>query len=276
MLRNTAEGDNQNSQTTGQIMQFTVIGEQGFKGQSLPEELNPTLSGEYPSIASSGKQRILTLAEVADASGSQMMLLDGQEWAAPVTENPTVDSTEDWVIVNPLMDAHPIHLHLAQFQIVSRQTFNIGTYLNEWTRLNGEPPFNHTTVNVESIAPFLTGTKSEVSASEQGWKDTVIVNTGEVVTIRARWTQQNGDPYPFDATAGPGYVWHCHMLEHEDNEMMRPYIVVSSFSGLNYQIIVEIVVVVVAVTVLFMFLYFKRKRRFNHKRRLKNSLTPMP
>lgn len=266
VLKNTAEADNQNSETTGQIMQFTVVGGQGFKGQSLPEELNPTLSGEYPSIASSGKQRILTLTEVADAHGSHMMLLDGQEWGAPVTENPTIDSTEDWVIVNPLMEAHPIHLHLAQFQIVSRQTFNIGTYLNEWTRINGEPPFNHTTVNVESIAPFLTGTNIEVSASEQGWKDTVIVNTGEVVTIRARWTQQNGNPYPFDTTEGPGYVWHCHILEHEDNEMMRPYIVVPSFSWFNYQIIVEIVAVMVAVTILFIFLYFKCKRRFNHKR----------
>ena len=65
---------------------------------------------------------------------------------------------------------------------------------------------------------------------EQGWKDTIIVNSGEVVTIRVRFAQQDGSGFPFDATAGPGYVWHCHLLEHEDNEMMRPYKVTSKTS----------------------------------------------
>jgi FtsP/CotA-like multicopper oxidase with cupredoxin domain len=258
ILQNTAETNNQTP--TNQIMQFTVLDEQGFNAQPLPANLNPALSGDFPSLDSSGKQRIFTLADVASKSGSQMMLLDGQEWSAQVSETPELGSTEDWVIVNPLMDAHPIHLHLVQFQIVSRQKFDIPSYINQWTRLNGEPPFKHSTVNVESLDPFLTGTKSEASASEQGWKDTVVVNTGEVVTIRARWTQQNGNPYPFDATAGPGYVWHCHMLEHEDNEMMRPFTVVSSLSGLSYQIIGVIVAVAVVVTALLVF-YFKRKRK---------------
>jgi hypothetical protein len=54
------------------------------------------------------------------------------------------------------------------------------------------------------------------------------MNPGEVTTIRVRFTQQDGSPYPFDATAGPGYVWHCHIIDHEDNEMMRPYMVIPS------------------------------------------------
>ena len=50
--------------------------------------------------------------------------------------------------------------------------------------------------------------------------------TGDVTTIRVRFAAQDGTPYPFDATTGPGYVWHCHIIDHEDNEMMRPYQVV--------------------------------------------------
>ena len=59
-----------------------------------------------------------------------------------------------------------------------------------------------------------------------GWKDTVQMPTGMVTIIRIRFTQQDGLTYPFDPTVGPGYVWHCHIVDHEDNEMMRPYIVV--------------------------------------------------
>ncbi len=257
VLLNTLESG-QNSQTTGQIMQFTVTSEQGFTPQQLPVNLNPTLNGDFPTLASSGKQRILTFTEIADSSGSKSMLLDGQLWSAPVSESPTEGSTEDWVFVNTLMDTHTIHLHLVQFQIVSRQNFDISSYLYQWELLNGLPPFKNATQNVPSLDPFLTGTKNSPTESEQGWKDTVVVNSGEAVTIRARWAEQNGNPFPFDATAGPGYVWHCHILEHEDNEMMRPYIVVSEASGPNLWITVIIVTVVVVVAVLVAVLFFKR------------------
>jgi FtsP/CotA-like multicopper oxidase with cupredoxin domain len=62
--------------------------------------------------------------------------------------------------------------------------------------------------------------------NEKGWKDTIQMNPGEATIIRVRFASQNGSPYPFDATKGPGYVWHCHIIDHEDNEMMRPYTVV--------------------------------------------------
>jgi FtsP/CotA-like multicopper oxidase with cupredoxin domain len=264
VLLNTFESG-QNQDTTGQIMQFTVVNEQGYTAQQLPTNLNPTLSGDFPSLQSSGKQRILTLTEVAGTSGTQSMLLDGQEWSAPISETPELGSTEDWVIVNPLMDTHPIHLHLVQFQIVSRQKFDIAAYLSEWSRLNGEPPFSKPTVNVASLDSYITGSATGAEPSEQGWKDTVIVNSGEVVTIRARWTQQDGSPFSFDATAGPGYVWHCHILEHEDNEMMRPYIVVSADAGqldLNSLIVIIIAVVIVIIAVAVALVYFKRVR--NH------------
>jgi spore coat protein A len=256
ILENFA-GTTENKEPTGQIMQFTVTDEKGFIPKTLPSSLNPTLEGDYPTLPPPDKQRILTLIDVANQNGPDMLLLDGQRWAASISEMPAVGSTEDWVLVNPTMDAHPIHVHLVQFQVVKRQYFNVGLYMAKWTELNGNPPFSHATVNVPSLDPYLIGNSTGPTASEQGWKDTVTVNPTEIVTIRLRWTEQNGNPFPFDATAGPGYVWHCHLLEHEDNEMMRPYTVVSPSENLNLEIVViALVVIITAVAVVL--IVFKR------------------
>lgn len=263
ILQNLADSE---SAPTSQIMQFTVVSETGFTTQPLPQNLNPTLLADYPTLPTPDRKRILTLTDVAGRNGVAMMLLDGQKWDAPVTEIPKLGVTEEWLIVNPTMDTHPIHLHLVQFQVVERQTFNIPLYLKEWTQLNGNPPLTQATKNVASLETFLTGTPRLAEASEQGWKDTVSVGSGEVLTIRIRWATQNGDQFPFDATAGPGYVWHCHILEHEDNQMMRPYIVVSSMSlsGLELALVL-IPVVVVTVLVVLMVFWRLKKRPTRHR-----------
>jgi spore coat protein A len=212
-------------ENTAQIMQFTVQGHSGPEQHSLPAALNPTLSGTFPNLPSPIKQRTLTLTEVVNATNDAPLeiLLDGQKWSAPISELPAVGTTEDWVIVNPTMDTHPIHLHLVMFQVVSRQTFDAAGYMAEWVGLNGEPPLTSPTVNVPSLTPYLAGSPVAPPLEEQGWKDTVKMNPGEVTIIRVRFTQQDGSPFGFDATSGPGYVWHCHIIDHEDNEMMRPY-----------------------------------------------------
>jgi spore coat protein A len=265
------------AQTTGQIMQFTVTGEKGFTPTQLPSNLNPTLEGDFPSLPSPDKERILTLIDVQGPYGPAALLLDGQKWAAPISEMPVLGSTEDWIFVNPTIDAHPMHVHLVQFQIVQRQTFNITSYMAEWTKLNGDPPLNHSTVNVPSLDPYLTGTPTEPLLSEQAWKDTVMVNSGEAVVIRLRWTEQNGNPFPFDATAEPGYVWHCHLLEHEDNEMMRPYIVISSPQNLNLEVIAIVTITLVAVVLtglmVFKHLQNRPKKEYEEISRAKNSTT---
>ncbi len=256
-------GTAQGSEPTGEIMQFTVTDEKGVAPQQLPADLNPTLAGDFPNLPAPDNQRILTLIDMGNINGSYMMLLDGQKWSASISETPKAGTTEDWIIVNPTMDAHPIHLHLVQFQIVSRQTFDLFTYMDDWTNLNDDPPLNHSTINVQSLEPYLTGTARTAEPSEQGWKDTVIVYSGEVATIRVRWAEQDGNPYSFDASAGPGYVWHCHLLEHEDNEMMRPYTVASSgvLPSLNLQVIAVIVAVAVAVAVVAVLFVVRRLRR---------------
>ena len=86
-------------------------------------------------------------------------------------------------------------------------------------------PLMDPTKNLPSLAPYLQGQPKAPLPEEQAWKDTIQMRPGEVTTIRVRFTAQDGSPFPFDPTTGPGYVWHCHILDHEDNEMMRPYLV---------------------------------------------------
>jgi FtsP/CotA-like multicopper oxidase with cupredoxin domain len=114
-------------------------------------------------------------------------------WMDPVTENPAVGATEVWEMFNTTGDAHPMHVHEVAFEVVNRE----GLVLDE----NGDP-----------VQPLqLTGNIIPPEPWETGFKDTVIAYPGEVTRIRAQFNN-------------PGqFVWHCHIVEHEDNEMMRPF-----------------------------------------------------
>ena len=260
-LQNSALTDFQaEGETIGQIMQFTVTDETGFTPKPLPSNLNPTLAGDFPSLPTPEKKRILTLTEETGSNGQLALLLDGQKWGAPVSETPVVGTTEDWVIVNPTADAHPIHLHLVQFLIIQRQAFNASAYLSEWKALNGEPPLDHPTMNVPSLDPYLTGDPMEPPPNEQGWKDTIIAYNDQVTVIRIRFTSQDGSDFPFDATVGPGYVWHCHILDHEDNEMMRPFTLTAATAQQPpwLFIIIAIIVIVSAFILAFLGLRYRK------------------
>ena len=226
--------------TTGQIMQFTVTGNTGFSPKTLPAILNPDIA-TFPSLTTLvDKTRFLVLTEVMGPLGPTEILLNGLKWHFNITEKPLVGATEDWVIINPTADTHPIHLHLTQFQLVSRQKIDAVAYEAAWLALQpmhggmmAMPPFHFEPIPLDP-AMYLKGKAKPVNPWEQGWKDTVQMNPGEVTIIRVRFAaittpiggpiDENGN-YPFDPTIGPGYVWHCHILDHEDNEMMRPYVV---------------------------------------------------
>ena len=228
--------------STGQMMQFTVTGTVAPAVDPLP----PILNAGFPSLNPGDvtNRRILTLTEVMGAGGPLEILLDGQKWSNPVSELPVAGSTEEWVIVNPTADTHPIHLHLVQFQVVSRQKFDVAGYMTEWSALNMgistntmdpmQPPYSSEPEDVEDLAEYLLSNPKPAGKWEQGWKDTVQMNPGEVTIIRMKFApiaDLDGEGlYPFDPTEGPGYVWHCHILDHEDNEMMRPYVVVAATS----------------------------------------------
>lgn len=194
--------------TTGQVMKF-VVGELISPDPSVPPE-----SLAFPSVVPLGPASVtrgVSLNEemsksvrvVTDPDGTIRLACDDPRaerfgpaeaelgtvqpdgtiqrlgWDHPITENPAEGATEIWEISNFTQDAHPIHLHQVQFEILNRQPFDGAPH----------PP----------------------EPGETGRKDTIIAFPGEITRVKAR----------FDL---PGlYVWHCHILEHEDNEMMRPY-----------------------------------------------------
>lgn len=230
ILQNTANapfpgGDAPDPDTVGKVMQFTISNCRPIKKLRIPKKLNiiPKLTPDTP-------KRTLVLYEVAGQNGPLEVLLNGQKWSAPVSETPLVGSTEEWEIVNLTGDTHPIHLHLVQFQILNRQAFKVEDYSIKWLELNGEPPLNHPTVVLPTDG-YLTGDPILPDANEAGWKDTIRANPGEVTNLIIRFAPQDANPslvkpgvnlFPFNPSSGPGYVWHCHILDHEDNEMMRP------------------------------------------------------
>ncbi len=219
--------DAPNPDTVGQIMQFTVTAKTGKTNLKLPQTLNNDLSGTWPTLPSPDNTRILTLTEVMSEDGPLAALLNGQPWSGDISETPKEGSTEEWVIINLTGDTHPIHLHLVQFQLVSRQAIDADAYAEDWYDLNGGmPPYDFTPEELP-IGDYVTGPVMGPAANEYAWKDTIQMNPGEVTTIRISFAPIDGTPsYSFDPTVGPGYVWHCHILDHEDNEMMRPYMVV--------------------------------------------------
>jgi FtsP/CotA-like multicopper oxidase with cupredoxin domain len=225
-------------QTTGQVMQFTVTANTpasknpGATTPVLPANLNPTLPGTaFPTLPQATlPRRYITLVEIMGPAGPQMVTMNGQSFEGTITENPKVGTEEEWVIINLTADTHPIHTHLASFQLLSRQPLQATKYMKDWMTLNGNQilPFPNTYIPTP-LPPtaYLQQKPAAPLPTEMGWKDTVQMNPGEVTIIRIRFTQQNGAAYPFDPTLGPGYVWHCHIIDHEDNEMMRPYKVIS-------------------------------------------------
>jgi spore coat protein A len=178
------------------LMQFRVGGSTSTSPSRLPSRLRSvTRLLESEAV----KTRFLTLSEEDDPAGnSRIMLLNGTHWSMPVTEQPVLNSIEIWNLINLSEDAHPIHLHLVRFQILDRRPFDEFAYNSDKTLKYTGP----------AIAP---------EPGESGWKDTVRADPGIVTRIIARFEGYTGR-----------YVWHCHLLEHEDNEMMRPYEVVAS------------------------------------------------
>jgi FtsP/CotA-like multicopper oxidase with cupredoxin domain len=151
-----------------------ILGDPTNTRQVSLNELTSALPFEGPIAA------LLGTADLTGPSGVPLM------WADNITENPAIGSVEVWEVFNFTEDAHPIHIHEVQFEIVGREVIGGGT----------------------SIAG-----QNDPLAGETGRKDTVIAFPGEITRVKALYDR------------GGLFVWHCHILEHEDNEMMRPYFI---------------------------------------------------
>ena len=195
--------------STGQVLQFRVV------PATAPDPTTPPRFLSLPVITPLPQESVtrpLVLVERSgvgfDANGEPVEgpveavlgTADGgipveHEWEDAVTENPAVGSTEVWEFVNTTADAHPMHVHDVAFEVVER----------EGLARDPEDPD-------EIAVPFQPdGSVSGPEPWETGFKDTVIAYPGQVTRVRATFVE-------------PGqFVWHCHIVEHEDNEMMRPF-----------------------------------------------------
>jgi spore coat protein A, manganese oxidase len=182
------------SDLTSQLMKFRVGAEPVSDESSLPKSLRAVT--RIPESAAV-RTRTLTLEELDNLVAEPIThLLDGKRWHEPVSEKPVLGSTEIWEFLNLTDDTHPIHLHLVRFQILDRRPIHVEDYVYD----------KKLTYTGDALPP---------DPNESGWKDTVRVTPGASTRIIVK----------FDGYAGR-YVWHCHILEHEDNEMMRPYEIV--------------------------------------------------
>jgi FtsP/CotA-like multicopper oxidase with cupredoxin domain len=281
-------GDPPDPNTSGQIMQFRVnlplsSTDTSFNPANPQRALraSPIVNIKPTPQRPADRTRDLILVEMEGEGGPLGVLLNNSHWhgnrqgtdpPVPIpgsisngkgvlsTENPQVGATEIWEVANLSEDAHPIHIHLIQFQIINRQDFDRDAYRAAWDAtfpggtFGGEtfppgtyipgfgPPRDYLTPNAAgaiggnlAFTPFLQGTPTPPAANEAGWMDTVVMPPLTITRIAARWAPQavpvanvraGQDLFPFDpTTGGPGYAWHCHILDHEDNEMMRPYLV---------------------------------------------------
>lgn len=212
---------------TDRVMAFSVTKPLGYYSYSLsalnrysiPDNLRPVNGPLSVAATSRVKVRKLMLFEGTDAYGRIQTMLGTVNPAAgnpagsgfgtflytdPVTENISAGSTEIWELYNTTVDAHPIHLHQTGFRILDRQGFT-GTLLPK------PMGFGATGGYLTHVA--LSGSPAAALPNEQGPKDTVLTYPGQVTRIAVTFNR-------------PGeYVWHCHILSHEDHEMMRRFVV---------------------------------------------------
>jgi FtsP/CotA-like multicopper oxidase with cupredoxin domain len=192
--------------STGQILQFKVVAATETDLTTPPQDLVMPTRASFP--AATMKRRVALLEEMsmyfADAPAETLLgtvagdpdtapaAWTQRMWADGITENPATGATEIWEFYNATADAHPMHVHEVAFEVVNRQAIFVDESSGTVQVVPGSMPV--------PAEPW-----------ETGLKDTVIAYPGQVTRIRARFNT-------------PGqYVWHCHIVEHEDNEMMRPY-----------------------------------------------------
>jgi spore coat protein A len=185
--------------------------------QPGPTTIPTTLAGgRAANLTGPVRTRFITLNEVAPETAGWFLNVNGAHFGeAP--EAPTVGTVEDWDYINLTEDTHPMHTHLFTHQVIGRTPFNVDAYVAAAEAAGFSGP--------DGVAggfdprPFATGPMQPPAPEERGFKDTVKANPGYFTTIRGQFDLPTG------VTAPQTYVHHCHIVEHEDNDMMQPFTV---------------------------------------------------
>lgn len=228
------------------IMQFTVKSATGSTfTKALPASLRSTLITPLaPYVTANTPVRNMALVEVLDPAGLPIKaLVNDRPFHDTSWQNLQVphkaDTLEQWNIINLTADAHPIHPHLVQGQLLNRQTIDVAGYqaAGKYPGLPGVAA-GASAYSLDAggpaadPGPFLLGKPKKPAANEQGWKDTFAAMPGEVTRLLLPLGAGAvpGKPMAVDAPSEGAYtgdyVWHCHILEHEEHDMMQHYRVV--------------------------------------------------
>lgn len=205
------------SRLTGKVMKFAVEPAAVLDDRSRV----PARLPEYVEVAeeeAAAQRRYIVLYEYEDAAtGSPTHLyINGKRLEDPATETPRAGTTEVWEVINLTQDNHPLHLHLATLQAVrARGLVGLEEFRRCMERLNDATRCD--------VGRHAVGEEAAVPEHERTWKNVVKIAPGFMTTVVVKFLMvETGRTYPFDATAEPGYVYHCHILDHEDNAMIRP------------------------------------------------------
>jgi spore coat protein A len=193
------------------VMQLRVA---ATVSQPGPSTIPASLPGRAANLPAPTTTRYITLNEIGVDTAGWFLNLNGLHFEDAATETPTVGTVEDWVYVNLTGDTHPMHTHLFTHQVIGRTPFNVEAY----EEAAGEPP-DGVPGGIDPT-PFATGPMQPPAPEERGFKDTTKANPGYFTTIRGKFDLPTG------VTVPQTYVHHCHIVEHEDNDMMRPFTVI--------------------------------------------------
>jgi spore coat protein A, manganese oxidase len=174
-----------------------------------PTAIPTTLPGRAADLRDPIRTRYITLNEVAPESAAWRLTVNGAPFGF-AAETPRAGTIEDWVYINLTEDTHPMHPHLVTHQVIGRTPFDAEAYQERFHGPDGVPGGIDPT-------PFAVGEREPAEPEERGFKDTVKANPGYFTTIRAKFELPDG------VTAPQAYVHHCHIIEHEDNDMMQPF-----------------------------------------------------
>src|SRR6266540_2008254 len=182
--------------------------------QPGPSTIPASLPGRAANLPAPTTTRYITLNEIGVDTAGWFLNLNGLHFEDAATETPTVGTVEDWVYVNLTGDTHPMHTHLFTHQVIGRTPFNVEAYEEA-----AEAGPDGVPGGIDPT-PFATGPMQPPAPEERGFKDTTKANPGYFTTIRGKFDLPTG------VTVPQTYVHHCHIVEHEDNDMMRPFTVI--------------------------------------------------
>lgn len=202
------------NEMNGSVMKFLISKRHEHGKSKVPENL---IQYPSPDVSSAAQTRYIAMYEYASEIDEPTHLyLNNKSYEEPATETPKVGTSEVWYIINLTDDNHPLHVHLGLFRVLEQTKIE--------NLLEFKNCMNETNDAIKcQINKHATGHKVEVPQHEKGWKNVFKMRPKYVTKILVRFSYVHTDAsYSFDATAEPGYVYHCHILDHEDNAMMRP------------------------------------------------------